>query len=53
MHFIANDINLSFQKKKVLLPNKVSLSVIFMSTASISSVVSILSFSNMPGLEKA
>lgn len=53
MNCITNDVNLSFQKKKVLLSSKVLLSVIFMSTISILFAVPILSFSNMPELKKA
>lgn len=55
MHFIANYVNLSSQKKKVLLSSQVLLSVILMPTIKISilSGVSILPFSNMLELEKA
>ena len=52
MQFIANYINPSIQKKKVLLSSKALVSVIFMSTSSILSAISVLSFLNMPEWEK-
>lgn len=50
--FIGKDVNLSFQKKKALISSKVLLSIIFMSTITLLSSVSILSFSIMLELGK-